>query len=105
MILRPLAFQIWNYKSIQDSGICTLSGDGITVLAGQNEAGKTSVIKALNDFNTAIGQAATSKDYIPDHAPDSTPKIGILFQIDFEKFKASIKDAQGLVIDPEFLRA
>jgi hypothetical protein len=45
--LRPLAFRIYDFKSISDSGLCTFSQDGITVLAGQNESGKTSILTAL----------------------------------------------------------
>jgi len=39
-----------NYKSIEDSGDCYLS-DRITILAGKNEAGKSSLLEALCDFN------------------------------------------------------
>lgn len=45
-----LSFRIKNYKSIKDSGICYLD-PRITVLAGKNEAGKTSILEALEDFN------------------------------------------------------
>jgi len=48
MIIR--AFQIKNYRSIVDSGICFLSHDNITALIGQNESGKTSVLEALLSF-------------------------------------------------------
>lgn len=44
-------FQIKNYRSIRDSGMCKLSGDGVTILAGMNESGKTSILEALEDFN------------------------------------------------------
>ena len=43
-------FRIKNYKSIIDSGNCSLN-EGITVLAGKNESGKTSILEALEDFN------------------------------------------------------
>ena len=45
------SFRITNYKSIIDSGECRLSdNDNITVLAGQNESGKSSILQALRDF-------------------------------------------------------
>ena len=47
------SFRIENYKSIIDSGEqhCYLSNnDNITVLAGQNESGKSSILQALRDF-------------------------------------------------------
>ena len=47
---RMIKFRIKNYKSIKDSGDCYLS-KGITVLAGKNECGKTSILEALEDFD------------------------------------------------------
>ncbi len=46
------AFQIKNYKSFVDSGICPVQG-GVTILAGQNESGKTNILKALEKINDA----------------------------------------------------
>lgn len=43
-------FRIKNYKSIVDSGDCYFS-DKLTVLAGKNESGKSSVLEALEDFH------------------------------------------------------
>ena len=49
------SFQIKNYKSIIDTGEVMLSEhDNITVLAGQNESGKSSVLEALNSFETGV---------------------------------------------------
>lgn len=42
--MRALAFRIRDFKSIVDSGICLPSGDNITIVAGQNEAGKTALL-------------------------------------------------------------
>jgi predicted ATP-dependent endonuclease of OLD family len=47
-------FRIRNFRSIVDSGIQTVSPDNINVLIGQNEAGKTSILKALHSFETGI---------------------------------------------------
>lgn len=46
------SFQVVDYKSIIDSNRCWLSGD-ITVLAGKNESGKSSILEALRDFNSS----------------------------------------------------
>ncbi len=47
------SFQIKNYKSIIDTGEVSLSAhDNITVLAGQNESGKSSVLEALESFES-----------------------------------------------------
>lgn len=59
------SFQVKNYKSIVDTGEVTLSGhDNITVLAGQNESGKSSVLEALEAFETGR--------FIPDSKPFTT---------------------------------
>lgn len=42
------AFRIANFRSIADSNWITASSDAITVLVGQNESGKTSVLQALH---------------------------------------------------------
>ncbi len=44
-------FRIKNYKSIADSGDCYLT-DTVTIFAGKNESGKTSILEALEDFDT-----------------------------------------------------
>ena len=48
--MRLVSFQIKCFKSIIDSGECILAND-ITILAGKNESGKTSLLQALNRFN------------------------------------------------------
>lgn len=48
--MKVLKFQIKNYKSIVDSGECYLS-ELVTILAGKNESGKSSILEALFDFN------------------------------------------------------
>ena len=64
--MRPSAFRIDDFKSIEDSGTCHLSGDGITVLAGQNEAGKTAVLMALRDFDLEEKAAPLTQDHKPE---------------------------------------
>lgn len=49
--MRLLNFQTKNYRSIVDSGIVKISElDNVTVLAGQNESGKSSLLSSLYDF-------------------------------------------------------
>jgi predicted ATP-dependent endonuclease of OLD family len=104
MILRPIAFRILNYKSIRDSGVCTLSGDGITVLAGQNEAGKTSILTALDEFNLDMGVKSANQDFIPDHSPDSIPQIHILFEADIDGI-SEVLAQDSIIINPSFVEA
>lgn len=40
-------FRITNFRSIVDTGWCPFSPDGVTVLVGQNESGKSSLLHAL----------------------------------------------------------
>ena len=42
------AFRIMNFRSVIDSGWVSLSPDDVTVLVGQNESGKTSILQALH---------------------------------------------------------
>lgn len=46
--MRLAAFRIKNFRSILDSDWVPFSMDGITVLVGQNESGKSSVLEALH---------------------------------------------------------
>lgn len=49
--MRLLNFQIKKYRSIDDTEIVKLSEfDNISVFAGQNESSKSSILKALYDF-------------------------------------------------------
>jgi hypothetical protein len=45
--MRLIAFRITNFRSIVDTGWCPFASDGITVVVGQNESGKSSILEAL----------------------------------------------------------
>jgi predicted ATP-dependent endonuclease of OLD family len=49
--MKLISFRIKNFRSIVDSGYCSLAHDNITALIGQNESGKTSVLEALRSFS------------------------------------------------------
>lgn len=53
------AFRITHFRSIVDTGWCNFSPDGVTVLVGQNESGKTTVLEALS-------KTFSSDDITPD---------------------------------------
>lgn len=42
-------FKIQNYKSIVDTGLCHIN-QNLTIFAGMNESGKTSILEAIRDF-------------------------------------------------------
>ncbi|SIT91577.1 ATP-dependent nuclease [Pontibacter indicus] len=72
-------FRIKNYKSIIDSGRCDLSSsDNITVLAGQNESGKSSLLRALYDFY----KGSLQKDSIRLNEDEQFPSIEWQFYLE-----------------------
>ena len=73
--MRIAAFRIQNFRSIVDTGWVDLSADGITALVGQNEAGKTSVLRAIEAFQS---EDITQDDQRSD---DSTPEIYLSFEL------------------------
>lgn len=81
-------FRVKNYRSIIDSGDCYLSPN-ITVLAGQNEAGKTSILQALEDFSQ-------SKDIRDEAIPidrEAKPVISVTFSLGEEDLNGTLPDS------------
>lgn len=82
------SFRIKNYRSIRDSGVCYLSGDDVTILAGKNESGKTSILEALEDFD--------SKRQIREKAlplfEKNEPEIAITFKFNNEDLNDFLTD-------------
>ena len=76
------SFRIKNYRSIEDSGICYLSGDNVTILAGKNESGKTSILEALEDFDT---DRQIRNEAVPLHDIEAIPEIALTFELDDKK--------------------
>lgn len=82
------AFQIKNYKSFVDSGICSIQ-QGVTIFAGQNESGKSNILTALSKIN----------DKAPVFAPEEysfgqgmSPEITYYFTLSEDEI-AELKDA------------
>lgn len=84
-------FRIKNYKSIIDSGDCYLTSD-VTILAGKNESGKTSILEALRDFDTDI---TINTDIKPIKNENAVPEISITFKIK-QSILQEIFDSIGL---------
>lgn len=80
--MKPLAFRIRNFRSIKDSGEFSASGDNITVLAGQNEAGKTAVLLALRDFDQEPGEPPETPEFRPEGDLEAEPRVAIQFQLE-----------------------
>ena len=83
------SFSIKNYRSIIDSGDCYLSGDGLTILAGKNESGKTAILEALEDFGADESIREEAK---PIHNPDLLPEISITFELNEKEIKEITKE-------------
>lgn len=101
-------FRAWNYKSIIDSHDCFLSPK-VTILAGKNESGKTSLLEALEDFN--IDKKIRSKS-IPIQNESAIPQISVWFTVSkieindiFKKIgidKKYNKDFTDICVDKKF---
>lgn len=94
--MKVKSFRIKDYRSIRDSGVCYLSGDNVTVLAGKNESGKTAILEALEDFN--IGKEIR-KEAVPIIDEDRKPRVEIAFEIDKETLE-EIYHEIGIEISP-----
>jgi predicted ATP-dependent endonuclease of OLD family len=94
--LKVKSFRIRNYRSIKDSGVCYLSGDNITILAGKNESGKTAILEALEDFNKG---RQIREEAVPINRAESQPEISVTFEIDKETL-SEISDKIGIRTKP-----
>ncbi|MFA4818016.1 MAG: AAA family ATPase [Parcubacteria group bacterium] len=84
-------FKITNYKSITDSGDCYLT-DTITILAGKNESGKTSILEALEDFDTDKKIRESAK---PIKSPESVPEISITFTVEKDTIREILEEIKS----------
>lgn len=81
------SFRITNFRSIVDSGWIELSPDGVTVLVGQNESGKTSILQALH---CVLSQRAITPD---DKRIDAeNPEVFLRGSIDWGDLKGDIDE-------------
>lgn len=78
-----------NYKSIVDSGDCYLD-ECVTVLAGKNESGKTSILEAIRDFDVKKDIDETAK---PIKDKDAVPEIIITIEFDKNEINQILAEA------------
>ncbi len=86
-------FKIKNYKSIIDSGDCYLN-DTISIFAGKNESGKTSILEALEDFDTEKNIREEAKSI---QSPDKKPEISVTFTLKKDMAKKILKEIESPV--------
>ncbi|MBU6431545.1 MAG: AAA family ATPase [Patescibacteria group bacterium] len=94
-------FRIVNYKAIIDSGECDLLSDKITILAGQNESGKTSILESLRDFDV---DQEISPEAKPDGKDNANPEIICEFSIDKSDIEEIENDAEDNVVVPKEIK-
>ena len=97
--MKIIKFRIKNYKSIIDTGDCYLS-DKLTILAGKNESGKSSILEALEDFN----HVKTISDMAKPINKEGIPEISIKFRIsatDINEIFREIKSTKTVSEDLE----
>lgn len=85
------AFRITNFRSIIDSGWVPFSPDGITVLVGQNESGKSSVLEALY---FALSEEEPTEDDFRIGAPD--PEVHLRVEMNFDEATECTKGLPSL---------
>jgi len=76
------AFRIKGFKSIIDTEWCSLSKDNITVAIGQNEAGKSAILEALQCFH----EGSIDKSYI--RSDGITPEVCCSFECSQDELNA-----------------
>jgi AAA15 family ATPase/GTPase len=91
--MRLLAFRIFNFRSIVDTGWQNLSPDNITCLIGQNESGKTSVLEGLRVFYSG----SISEDVL--RSDMSLPRVCCRFDISDEELPQGLKDTEKNLLE------
>jgi predicted ATP-dependent endonuclease of OLD family len=84
--MQLIKFRIKNYKSVVDSGDCYVSPE-ITILAGKNESGKTSILEALRDFGQ-LGPIPL--EAVPIDKESAEPEIAVTFAMKRDEVEAII---------------
>lgn len=83
-----IKFRIKNYKSIKDSGDCYFSKK-ITILAGKNESGKTTILEALSGFDKNI---LIKDDVRPIDDDNAVPDIAVTFKFTKKELKEFLNE-------------
>ena len=78
-------YKITNFRSIVDTGWRSFSSDNVTVLIGQNESGKTSVLAAL------------AKTFSHNNISDDDKRIGEPLPKVYIRIKLAEEDIDSLV--------
>ncbi len=91
--MKVTAFKVHDFRSIRHTGECTLSGDNVTILAGQNEAGKSAVLMALRDFDMEEGRLPATADFFPEGNDNAKPRASVQFNVDPDQINLELADS------------
>ena len=95
--MKLVSLQIRNVKSIVDTGLCHLSdSQNITVLAGQNEAGKSAVLEALDFFGNG---ASVKFKRLCKRYDNPTPQVSCTFSLALEDKTQDKNDISDILLD------
>jgi len=94
------SFCIQHFRSLIDSGWKNFSNDNITVLIGQNESGKTTILEALNSFYTGeIHEDVLRSDL-------TLPSVSCHFQLETESIDQILQlDKLPLEVQESFINS
>jgi predicted ATPase len=95
--VKIVSFRVRNYKSIKDSGNCFMA-EGVTILAGRNESGKTSLLEALEDFT--VGRSIRQKA-IPIHDESAVPEVAVTFEVGEATIREILGDSSDATTVPK----
>jgi hypothetical protein len=110
--MRLLQAQVKNFKSIENSGPVTIDS-GVTVLVGQNEAGKTAFLQALEKANPARKgikfdptedyPRRSLNEYLRQHTANPADAVILTYELDSLEVKA-VNEAMGAEVlkSPQF---
>lgn len=94
--MRLKSFRIFRYKSIIDSGVCSLSPD-FTVFIGKNESGKTAILEALRDFDRE--HQGISSGAVSINGMHGNPELALNFDLSPATLDAILKEAEISIPD------
>lgn len=90
--MKPIKFRIKNFKSIEDSGDCYFD-DELTIFAGKNESGKSTILDALAMFD----ERNKINNSTPIDNPDSISEISVTFSIEGDRLE-ELLDGTAIII-------
>jgi len=92
--MNMLSFRITNFRSIVDSGWVKLSPDGITVLVGQNESGKSSILEAIH---LALSESSLTDDDCRIGA--ELPFVQMRIEVDYSEIESDLAEYESIFCD------